>query len=365
VAGVLRPRSLRAVWESPLWGDAADRDLALLLLGSALVGVCVFNQAHRRVAARLLGLGAAGLLVLAFSGIAWEPLGPVGTSGLLVPALWFAAVPAAHAWTQAARQLTHLTGSAWRAAPILGAVVAAAVLLRYDTMRAFAERCTGTEPLLIGLGPERHALIEALGRHTGHEARVLWEERPADRESPRWTALLPVLTGRSFIGGLDPDSGIEHVKCGLVGGELAGQPLAKASDTYLGSYCRRYNVAWAVCWSKAAVERFRAWGGASEVAAVRDGGEGVLFRVRRDSPSIALKGQAYLVHADSNHITLADVVPEGGSVVLSLHYQAGLRASPARVQVERYPDANDPVPLVRLRVSSPVARVTLTWDERP
>ncbi len=50
-------------------------------------------------------------------------------------------------------------------------------------------------------------------------------------------------------------------------------------------------------------------------------------------------------------------------MVLSLHYQAGLQVSPGRVTVEKEPDAHDPIPFVRLRMSGPVTRVTLTWSE--
>ena len=83
------------------------------------------------------------------------------------------------------------------------------------------------------------------------------------------------------------------------------------------------------------------------------------------SPDDLLKGQATLLHADAQHITLGDVIPdEDGVVVLSLHWQAGLRAAPGRVQVEREPDGHDPIGFVRLRTDSPAARVTLTWEHR-
>ena len=59
-------------------------------------------------------------------------------------------------------------------------------------------------------------------------------------------------------------------------------------------------------------------------------------------------------------------------MVLSLHYQTGLRASPDRVALEPEqnsggltpPDAGDLVPFLRLRVERPVARVTIRWQER-
>ena len=55
---------------------------------------------------------------------------------------------------------------------------------------------------------------------------------------------------------------------------------------------------------------------------------------------------------------------DGDEVVLSLHYQAGLQASPARIQIEREPDPFDPIPLLRLKVPAPTPLITLTWDDR-
>jgi hypothetical protein len=362
--GMLRHRTVQTVWDSPMWGGPADRNLGILLLGSALVGLVVFNTCRQRVAARLLGLGAGGLWVLAVLGISWEPLGQLGTAGLMVPALWFAALPAAHAWTRASHLLVRVARGPWRAALAGSVLLAAAVLAAYTTVAALAEGAAGTAPLVLGLGPDREALVQTLRTHTGTEARILWEDRPVGRDASRWSALLPVLTGRTFIGGLDPEAGIEHSKAGLIKQELAGHPVGRLSDAALEEYCRRYNVGWVVCWSPAAVARFRAWkGGATEVAEVKDGGTGYLFRVHREKPSLALEGQAELLHADLHHLTLADVVPANGKVLLSLHYQAGMRASPGRVQVEPAADGRDLVPFVRLRVSSPVARVILTWDD--
>ncbi|MCI0462738.1 MAG: hypothetical protein L0Z62_37795 [Gemmataceae bacterium] len=365
-SGMLEHRTFATIWEASLWGQSADRDLAVLLLGSALIGVCVFNQCKGRVAARLLGMGAGGLLTLAILGIAWQPLGQFGTAGLLVPALWFAALPAAHAWVQSCRLLAYLVRGRLRATLLVGALLAAAGLTRGETLTTFARCFEGAAPLAVGLGPDRQALVDTLVAHTTPEARILWEDRPATRETSRWTALLPVLAGRSFVGGLDPDAGIDHVRTGLVNQLLADRDIQLATDAYLKDYCERYNVGWVVCWSPPALARLRAWKGAEELARVVDGGEGYLFRIRDHVPSIALprKGQAKLLHADSHHITLGDVVPQNGLVVLSLHYQAGLRASPARVQVEPEPAGQHPVPFVRLRVDSPVTRVTLTWEEK-
>ena len=64
---------------------------------------------------------------------------------------------------------------------------------------------------------------------------MLWQDCRGARESSRWTALLPVLTERAFVGGLDDGAGIEHATSGLLDdvradldeqgiGERAGEP---------------------------------------------------------------------------------------------------------------------------------------------
>jgi hypothetical protein len=357
---VAEPQTLHTLWNASLWGGPADRVLALALLASALIGICFLNQARQRPAARLLGMGAGGLVTFALLGLSWERLGQLGD--LLVPALFFAAVPAAHAWTQLFAGLRHLLQSGLHAALVCLALGASVFMAFPGCLSVLAERCVGTTPLPMGLRPEQTDVVEKLIRLTGPEARTLWEDRPGS--GPGWTPLLPLLTGRTFIGGFDAERTCEHTRIGLVSGELSGLPLAQWPDTSLEAYCRRYAVGWIVCWSPATLERLKKWKDATLIAELHDCGTGYLFRVRPETRSLILKGQAEIVHADSHHITLADVVPDNGVVVLSLHYQRQLVATPSRVQIEREEDASDPIGFLRLRMSGPVARVTLTWRGR-
>lgn len=362
-SGLLPHRTLRAFWEADLWGTSADRVLGLVLLGSCLLGTVLWQWQRQRTAARLLGLGTVGLFTLALLGISWEPLGRLGTSGLLLPALWFATIPATYLWIMTARALV-----CWRVALLakvlpLGLLAGLTALFLPEEALTLAQRCCNTEPLEIGLTEQRQHLVQLLREQTTTEARILWEDHAGVREVSRWPALLPLLTERSYLGGLDPLGQIEHSHAGIVRGLLAGQPVAQWSDEGLQDYCRRYNLGWAVLWSPPSIERFRQWKGAQLVTKVQDGEKtGCFFRIERSQPSFTLYGQARLLQADCQHITLADVVPENGRVVLSFHFQKGMKAYPARVQVEREPDPRDSIPLIRLRLSSPVSRLTLTWD---
>jgi hypothetical protein len=305
-----------------------------------------------------------GLWALAILGIAWEPLGRIGTSDLMVPALWFAALPAAYAWTQLFQLAAHLLCSSWRAAAVVAGGLAAGVFIGRDVVDRSVERCRETPCLTLGLSADQQALVQALRNTTTTDARILWEDRCAGPGASCWTALLPLLTGRWFMGGLVPNGEIEHASAGLVDQSLRGRPLPLWSDGELDGYCRRYNIAWIACRTPESAARFRSWNGALETDLWQDDGPVWFFTIVKPAKSFALKGQAKVVHMDSHHITLADVVPEDGVVVLSLHYQTGLCVSPDRVLLEREPDAGDLIPFMRLRVDRPVARVTITWRER-
>ncbi|HJT76431.1 MAG TPA: hypothetical protein VJ739_04445, partial [Gemmataceae bacterium] len=244
---------------------------------------------------------------------------------------------------------------------LLGGVVVLATAVVHTDVLSLARRCAGATPLVIGLNPERATIVETLKAQTTPEARILWEDRSDPGPAPRWTALLPVWTGRAFISGLDPDLCIEHAYASFADGVLVGRPVKEWSDVELDDFCRRYNIGWVVGWSPAAVQRFRSWQTAECVATLQDEGTGCLFRLNRPR-SFALKGKATWRAADWHRITLADVVPENGQVVLSLHYQSGLQVAPGRVQIERELDPYDPIPFVRLRLPEPAARLTLTWE---
>jgi hypothetical protein len=358
---MLAHRTLGDVWHAPLWGGPPDRCLAIVLMVSALGGVIILNQTRQRPAARLLGMGASGALALALLGVSWEPLGQVGTAALLAPALWFAALPAAHAWVWLVGRLWQSAKTGRLALALLASLAGIGATATGDSAACLGARCARTRPLTVGLDGDRCEVVERLKQYTSADARILWEDRDRSREESCWPALLPLLTGRSFVGGLDPDGFIEPSSICLTHQALEGRPIATWSDDQLEDYCRRYNVGWVVCWTPAVIQRFGAWPGCEKVVSVRDNIDGWLFRVKRTG-NFALRGRAELLGADARFITLGDVIPDGGVVVLSLHYQAGLLVSPARVQLEREPSGEDLMGFVRLRLAEPAARVTICWQ---
>ena len=138
--------------------------------------------------------------------------------------------------------------------------------------------------------------------------------------------------------------------------------MANWSDAELTLFCRHYNIGWVLCRSSQVRARFQKLAGSE--GSVLAWGTNDLSLVSLRAMSYFLRGEGRVLRADTRQIALADLVPDDGTVVLSLHYQQGMQALPARVQIEKEPDAQDPVPFIRLRMPGPVARVTLTWNER-
>lgn len=358
----LKHRTFQTIWDCPLWGDAGDRMVGLSVLGLAVIGVAVLNQTRQRVAARLVGLGAGGLFAMTLIGLAWEPLGQLGAVQLLTTALWFAVLPAVHVLVEALRLATQRSGSPWRVALVASLLATMTAAVIPWSLGPWLTRWARLPPLGLGLSPQRRTMVELLRTRTTPDSRILWEDWPASAVAPRWSVLLPILTERAYIGGLAPDGCIEHAHAGLMDQALLGRPIATWSDDELEGYCRRYNVGWVVARSPAVVKRFTDWKGTAAATRLDDEAPGFLFDVGQHS--LVLKGQARVLCVSRERIALADVVPDGDEVVLSLHYQAGLQASPARIQIEREPDPFDPIPLLRLKVPAPTPLITLTWDDR-
>lgn len=379
---LLAEPTLRNVWEAPCWGGLVDKVLACALVPSSIVGVLLYNQSGQRATARLLGLSGAVLLALSVAGLMWEPLGRFGSPRLLLPALLFAGLSAAHA-------LTVALAASWRhrAGRWLSLIAATAVLALLwhsppPALAAWATRFLDAGPFQLGLDADQQAILEALQQHTTSEARILWEDRATSPLVSHWTPLLALWTQRVYIGGLDSDVRIEHTTNGLADAVLMGRPIRDWSDDSLGEYCKRYNVGWIVCWSEAACERLGKWPRTKRTATLPPPGAGAppgcLFTVRRDSYSYALTGSARWLSADTQRIVLGDVVPQrGGSdnngkkpILLSLHYQAGMRVAPSRVLLDSC--SIEPVnsvpgdarPFVRLWVEEPVTRVTIIWGDK-
>jgi len=325
-------------------------------LGVAAVGMfgllCMLRS--NRAAAWLLGLGVAEFVLLTVAGRFWPLLLDFGSEKLLLLAAWCLVLPAAYVLSGIAEHLGnasgfHPLGALWLMVGLVG------LAWGVDLPRHWMNR----SPLEIGLSSSRVAIVRGLGEATTADARILWEDRKGIAMG--WTALLAMRTQRPFLGGLDPEGRVEHMYARLCDGKLADRSVRLWNDEQLRQFADRYNIGWIVCWTPDSIERFRAFPQAREVTEFTEGGKGILFELRR-KPNYFLKGRGRLEQADVRRIALADLEPEDGEVILSMHYQAKMRVYPGYVQVERDLDLDDPIPFIRLRCLGPVARLTIIWE---
>ncbi len=336
-----------------------DRTACCLLIVGGCLGGCIRKVRHdRRPGLYLL---TCGLLLLGAAAIAliWEPLALLGARHWATVGLAFLIVPAAIALTACGEWLVRGRGRPLLPYAIAGVLFCSvsAWLVRPSAVAELPH--WGARPLQFGLSNDVKAFAGFLRDVSRPTARILWEVPESAVAAPS-LILLPDLVGRDFLLPPDRDADVEYCFAHLANGYLAGRAIADWSDVDLEAFCRKYNVGWVVADANATAARFRGWPIAYEIAPPT-GSRWKLFELKRPH-SYILKGVARTYEADRQRVTLADVVPEEGEVVLSLHSAAGMRARPAIVRVEREPDPFDPVPMIRLRLPGPVARLTLTWE---
>jgi hypothetical protein len=399
--------------DSPLYllqyflSATTDGRMALVLLVLGLPGLVVWWFGGRRSSASAFGGSIVALLSLATFGSLWAPTKTLEPLRFLVPLLFLLACPAASTVVSASRGIARLAGGgtrgrlaaclAWSA--VLGGWCAVERPL-FVSCWAFLKH---DRPLVVGIKPEMRQLVEWLRKNTDLSARILFEDQLrllewTDAESVHWTPLLPDLLGadsRMFIGGLYQTAFIKHHGMAAFGDfQLGDRPIDEWVPPEVDEFCRTYNIGWVVCWSPLSKFWFDRYAMAKRVATlprystpdlrpsdnehervaiIRKAGRDValryileagrtyaIYRVERPR-SYFLKGRGRIVTVGPNRLELADVEPEGGAVVVSLHWIDTWRTEPP-LTLRPEPAPPDPVDFVRIETPGPVKKLVLIND---
>jgi hypothetical protein len=331
--------------------------LLIALAVAAVIGIVVMSFDGRAVAGRILAVGLADFLVMGLFSDYWRLHTSLELGRFLFTALVLATLPAAQCVVSAFDGMARLTGTNLRGATVTCALITTIVIGCHMPLGQFARHTLRQERLPLGLTETAQSDVELIQKQTTPDARLLWEETPANEA---WSPLLPLLTGRAFVGGLGSEATIEHAAIRLTGGGLAGRPLSEWTDSELADYCRRYNVGWVACRSPASLERFGKSLLIGEQHELPGGGR--LLTLRRPH-SYILAGKGKVARVEHNLITLTDLVPSDGVIVLSFHYHPGIIPSADRVRIEKEPQLHGAISFIRLRLAGPIARLTLRWGE--
>ncbi len=332
----------------------------VLSVGGLIGTVLVWRSGHRSASALTLLSAMLAIAVARVSG-AWPGLTAEIPARLIVLAGGFLIVPTALGlWLVLERCRV--------ACLAMGLLLAGLLVIGWvDGHRRPLAHALGvaTEPMVVGFTAEQRDLITVIKQHTKNDARILWDETTDQRAAWNWSALLPVATDRSYLGGLDPDAGMEHSYCAMCDRQLTGRGLGEWADSDLVAFCRWYNVGWVVARSPAVIERWAKCPKARVVVQLVEAGRPVVLYALDRPHTFVLTGTATWKSADSRRVVLTDVIPNAeGEVQLSLHMIEGLRVFPSYIEVKELkdPTGRDPIGLIRLRVPGPTPCLTLSWE---
>ncbi|WP_435010845.1 hypothetical protein P12x_002131 [Tundrisphaera lichenicola] len=376
--------------------------LFLLILGFG--GLLAWWFSGRRASAAAYGGSIVALIVLTGFGSLWEPSRTLEPLRFRIAFGFLLAVPAGSALVGLTDALIRRAGGRGRGKLAAGlawlAIVGGWGWADWLFFRASWLTMVQDRPLVVGFTPEMRRLAEWFRGNTDLSARILFEDQlrllePTDPESVHWTPLLPSMLEpdrRMFLGGLYQTAFIQHHRMAAFGDfQLGDRPIDEWSPPDLKAYSDRYNVGWVVCWSPLSRFWFDRFGPATRVATlprhaspnrpVSNNEHEWTAMTRRAGPEVArrymiegenryaiyrierphsyfLKGKGRIVEASPNRIELADVEPDGGAVVLSLHWlETWVTDPPLKVGPE--PESPDPVDFVRIEVPGPTPRIVL------
>jgi hypothetical protein len=354
------------------WGGNGGIMIGAMLISLGLIGSQVMAWSGRRLAGRLSGSALVGAVVFYAIVKAFHVAEMIDSVANPLSLMLIACFPAGMAlmphfsgehrrkWTGPILLVGPL--GKWAVPFVTTALMLSIGLIDWGIMRDVGIQLIMPKPLECALPKWVEPVIKQFMAGDAPYGRVLWEDRSTDRQSG-WTVFMPIITSRDWIGGLSRNAPIEHLQASLRDAKLAGRVVSDWSDSELLGYIKAYRLGFVVARTSESITRWNRLADARKILTIEpenDGGPCAVFKLPGED-GLAILGQARVLEMSSGKITLADVVPDKGTVVLSLHYQKGLKTRPARVKVERELDSRDPIPLLRLRLDEPVSRLEIEW----
>ena len=190
-------------------------------------------------------------------------------------------------------------------------------------------------------------LLQFITKNTTNEGRILVENSGWESNHQYYgthlTFLFHPFTGRDFIGAEYSSDPFNDAFVSFYGGELFHRPLSEYTLNDLDSYFKLYNIKWIVCWSEKAVKLFEKF--PDYITLVKKVDKFYIFEVKR-KPSFFLKGEGE-ISVDTNKISLKNVRPGNGEIIISYHWMKYLKTLP-EVKLEKIYLLKDPVGFIRI-----------------
>lgn len=356
-----------------------QRPLLAVTSALAVTTLCQWVAARRLVPLAALGAPWLGLTLLTFWGSGYPTRG-LEPLRFQTPMEWLSALLAGESLALLWNGNGAATIVRWgKRVVALSAIVLAAFWVERTTgWKTLASTIVDHRPFPIGLTAEMRELIDWIRVNTDGSSRIMVEDQLRLREatiaeSLHWTCLLPIYTGRSFVGGQYQVTPLPHHHVALGDFNLAGRAIDAWRPEDLRDYLRRYNVGWLVCWSqrtRAVAHRLpfaKPMGALRRHSTRSDENAYEIFRLDTESGWLA-RGKGRVVAATLNRIELVDVVPDEGRVTLRWHYLETLATTPP-CPLERAPAGDDPIGFISILIDRPVERLVIEnryrWPDTP
>ena len=203
--------------------------------------------------------------------------------------------------------------------------------------------------------------VGELAKQVDNTARVLCESTEKDQAANFDSYEIALHTKAPLLVGVRSESAT--VPWVFSGGRLNGRAMADWSDEELSRFVTRWNIGWLVTQSPAASARFERLGMARRLDLTGLPNDVRVYAMDRPHRFV-IKGVADWSVNEQGNVTLRNIVPENGEIVLSLRYHRTWELTPATATLDVEVDPYDAWPIIRIRLNGPLDELILRHHDR-